>query len=81
MMYAMEDMNPTCRASVPPPALELRNVHLHRDGTEVIDKINLRVERDQRWVILGANGMSVSFAAASVMSLLPSLTSYAQNWP
>ncbi len=60
MMDAMEDMNPTCQASVPPPALELRNVHLHRDGTEVIDKINLRVERDQRWVILGANGSGKS---------------------
>ena len=56
MMDGMEDVNPTLKASPPPPALELRDVHLHRDGTDVIGKINSRVEREQRWVILGANG-------------------------
>jgi iron complex transport system ATP-binding protein len=56
MMGSMADVNPTSTASSPPPALELRDVHLHRDGTDVIGKIDSRVEQDQRWVILGANG-------------------------
>ena len=61
MMVAMEDVNPTLpRHQPPPPALELRDVHLHRGGTDVIGKINSRVERDQRWVILGANGSGKS---------------------
>lgn len=38
------------------PALELRDIHLHRDGTDVIGNITSRVEQDQRWVVLGANG-------------------------
>jgi iron complex transport system ATP-binding protein len=56
MMGSMADVNPTSVASSPPPALELCDVHLHRDGTDVIGKISSRVEQDQRWVILGANG-------------------------
>lgn len=52
----MADVVSTSTTSASPPALELRDVHLHRDGTDVIGKINSRVEQDQRWVILGANG-------------------------
>jgi iron complex transport system ATP-binding protein len=51
----MSNMSPTPAMSQP-PALELRDIHLHRDGTDVIDNISSRVEQDQRWVILGANG-------------------------
>ncbi len=56
MMGSMADVHPTSTASSRPPALELCDIHLHRDGTDVIGKINSRVEQDQRWVILGANG-------------------------
>jgi iron complex transport system ATP-binding protein len=56
MMGSMADVTPTSTASSPPPALELCDVHLHRDGTDVIGKISSRVEQDQRWVILGSNG-------------------------
>ena len=51
----MANMGPTPAMSQP-PALELNNIHLHRDGTDVIGNISSRVEQDQRWVILGANG-------------------------
>lgn len=40
----------------PAPALELCDIHVRRGDTTVIGKISSRVERDQRWVILGANG-------------------------
>ena len=51
----MANMSPP-PATSRPPALELSDIHLHRDGTDVIGKISSRVEQDQRWVILGANG-------------------------
>ncbi len=56
MMGSMAEVNPTSTTSARPPALELCDVHLHRDGTDVIGRISSRVEQDQRWVILGANG-------------------------
>ena len=51
----MANMSPP-PATSRPPALELSDIHLHRDGTDVIGSISSRVEQDQRWVILGANG-------------------------
>ena len=38
------------------PTLELRDVHLQRDGNTIIGNISFRLEDSQRWVILGANG-------------------------
>jgi iron complex transport system ATP-binding protein len=38
------------------PTLELRNVHLQRDGNTIIGNISFRLEDSQSWVILGANG-------------------------
>ncbi len=55
----MEDMAVRAPRPATPattPVLELRDVHVHRDGTDVIGTITSRVEQDQRWVILGANG-------------------------
>ncbi len=42
--------------SIGPPSLELVDVHLRRDGTTIIGKISSKVEHNQRWIILGANG-------------------------
>ncbi|NND73662.1 MAG: ATP-binding cassette domain-containing protein [Ilumatobacter sp.] len=38
------------------PALELRDIHVRRDSTIIIGSISVRVERGDRWVVLGANG-------------------------
>jgi iron complex transport system ATP-binding protein len=43
-------------ASPPVPALLVDEVSVRRDGHLLIDRITLRVERDQRWIVLGANG-------------------------
>lgn len=43
-------------ASPPVPALLVDEVSVRRDGRDIIDRISLRVERDQRWIVLGANG-------------------------
>lgn len=37
-------------------ALCVSDIVVQRDGTLIIDRISLRVESDQRWVVLGANG-------------------------
>ncbi|MEL6891450.1 MAG: ATP-binding cassette domain-containing protein [Actinomycetota bacterium] len=39
-----------------PAALELTDVHVRRDGTVLLGRVDLRVERDERWVVLGPNG-------------------------
>ncbi len=39
-----------------PPALVMRSVGLVEDGTPILGGIDWRVEADQRWVVLGANG-------------------------
>ena len=36
--------------------LEMENVSVQRNGRKILDGINLTVERDQHWVILGGNG-------------------------
>lgn len=38
------------------PALSVENIVLRRDGVTILDDVSLRIERDQRWVIVGANG-------------------------
>ena len=38
--------------------LELKDIHVRRDHTNVIGRISCKVEDDQHWVILGANGSS-----------------------
>lgn len=37
-------------------ALELNDIVVRRDGNVLIGGISIRVERDQRWVVLGPNG-------------------------
>jgi iron complex transport system ATP-binding protein len=39
-----------------PPLIELCDVVLLRDGATVLEGIDLRLEADQRWVVLGPNG-------------------------
>ncbi|MGA9278584.1 ABC transporter ATP-binding protein [Ilumatobacter sp.] len=39
-----------------PPSLRVQNIVLRRDGVTILDDVSLRVEADERWVILGANG-------------------------
>lgn len=34
----------------------MSDIVVQRDGTLIIDRISLRVESDERWVVLGANG-------------------------
>lgn len=38
------------------PVVELRDVHVVRDGRHIVDGISLGVEPGQRWVVLGPNG-------------------------
>jgi len=38
------------------PALDLVDLILRRDGVRILDGVSLRIEADQRWVILGPNG-------------------------
>jgi iron complex transport system ATP-binding protein len=38
------------------PALALRDVVVHRDGSTILDNISIEVWAQQRWVMLGANG-------------------------
>jgi iron complex transport system ATP-binding protein len=37
-------------------ALHVSDIVLRRDGTEILRGVTLRIETDQRWVIIGANG-------------------------
>ena len=37
-------------------ALRLTDVVLRRDGTTILDAINIGVRTDQRWIVIGANG-------------------------
>jgi iron complex transport system ATP-binding protein len=37
-------------------ALALDNITFNRDGRNILDQVNLHVESDQRWLIVGANG-------------------------
>jgi iron complex transport system ATP-binding protein len=37
-------------------ALDLRDISFVRDGRSIIGRISLRVEREHRWLVLGANG-------------------------
>lgn len=38
------------------PALELRNISLHRDATVILDNVTWMVRPGEHWIILGANG-------------------------
>ncbi len=38
------------------PALELEAIVFERDGRRILDNVTMRVHRDQRWLVLGANG-------------------------
>lgn len=38
------------------PALDLRDITVVRDGRTILNQVSLRVEPDQRWLILGPNG-------------------------
>lgn len=39
-----------------PASLRLESVSLSREGNLVLDRIDFTVEKDQRWLVLGANG-------------------------
>lgn len=41
---------------MPEPPLDLDDVSMNRDGTAILDHVTLRVERHERWLVLGANG-------------------------
>jgi iron complex transport system ATP-binding protein len=38
------------------PALELRNISLHRDSTVILDNVSWSAHRGEHWIVLGANG-------------------------
>lgn len=38
------------------PALELRNISLHRDSTVILDDVTWAAHRGEHWIVLGANG-------------------------
>jgi iron complex transport system ATP-binding protein len=38
------------------PILDLHEIEFHREGRAILERVSLKVEADQRWVILGANG-------------------------
>lgn len=39
-----------------PAALDVSDIVLRREGTEILRGASLRIDHDQRWVIIGANG-------------------------
>ena len=51
------------------PILTVEKLCIERDGTVILRDINWRVERGEKWVILGANGSGKT-------SLLSALTGY-----
>jgi iron complex transport system ATP-binding protein len=51
------------------PILEVKNLRVARGRTTILDGIDWRVDRDEHWVILGANGSGKT-------SLLKALTGY-----
>ncbi len=38
------------------PVLAVDDIVLRRDGITILDRISLRVDAEERWVILGPNG-------------------------
>ncbi|MDA2958087.1 MAG: ATP-binding cassette domain-containing protein [Actinomycetota bacterium] len=38
------------------PSLDLRDISVVRDGRLLLDDVSLRVDSDERWLVLGANG-------------------------
>ncbi|HTV43029.1 MAG TPA: ABC transporter ATP-binding protein [Candidatus Sulfotelmatobacter sp.] len=51
------------------PVLEISNLKIQRGGVTILDDVSWRVEREQHWAILGANGSGKT-------SLLSALTGY-----
>jgi iron complex transport system ATP-binding protein len=51
------------------PILEISNLRIERNGTVILDDVNWRVQADEHWVMLGANGSGKT-------SLLSALTGY-----
>ena len=61
MQFCYGDVEPrsggyTARMSIGPPPLELNRVVFERAGRRILDDITLHVRRDERWLVLGANG-------------------------
>lgn len=55
------------------PVLNVENLTIRRDGHAILKGIHWRVERDQHWVLLGANGSGkTSLLAALTGYLMPS---------
>lgn len=45
---------------MPTPSLELTDVHVRRDDRSILGSVSVRVDQDQRWIVLGSNGSGKS---------------------
>ena len=58
--------------------LALEQIVFERDGRRILDDVTLCVEADQRWVVLGANGLyDVPILRAEQLTKIPVVTSNA----
>ena len=53
------------------PALRISHVRIERGGVVIIDDVSWTVEREQHWVLLGANGSGKTSLLSSLMGYLP----------
>lgn len=54
--------------------LELRDVHVIRDGRHIVDGVSLEISAGQRWIVLGANGSGkTTLVRVAAMQTHPSL--------
>ncbi|MFB9377628.1 ATP-binding cassette domain-containing protein [Kineococcus gynurae] len=53
------------------PLLDVRALHVRARGTDLVDGVDLRVDRDERVAVLGPSGSGKSLTAAAVLGILP----------